>query len=74
MNEHDLCSSHEEMAKQIKEIHSALLGTLDKPGWLNRVARLEVQAKAISRGLVGLLSAAALGMGAYVWGLIVHVK
>lgn len=68
------CPSHEDMSAKIDEIHAALLGTLDRPGWVGRLATVERNLGLLLRTLGGMLAAAGLGLGAYVWSLLIHTK
>jgi len=72
-NQHT-CPSHEEMCAKIAEIHTALLGTMDKSGWIGRLASVEAKLGVLIRAICGALAAAGLGLGAYIWTLIVHSK
>lgn len=78
------CSLIPELRADVTEIKEALLGTMDKPGWIGRVADLEKQAAekavvellkrdmaVIRRVAWGVVAAVALGGGSYVWSLIV---
>jgi hypothetical protein len=59
------------LASDVAEIKAALLGTMDRPGWLGRVATLEKSMSVIVRVSWGVIGFVGLGVGTALWALIV---
>ena len=57
-------------AAKIDEIHAALMGNMEKPGWISRLANVE----RVIRVILCAAGAAGLGFGAYIWTMIIHAK
>jgi hypothetical protein len=76
-SESSYCPDHphiKEMAKQVKEIHEALVGTMDKPGWLTRIAKCEDGMSTLKRVTWASLATFFTGTMIYIWKLISHTN
>jgi hypothetical protein len=55
------------MSAKVDKMHEALMGDLEKPGWLSRIRALEKTMKVIVGSFVTLLTAMVMGFGIWIW-------
>ena len=73
--EHDIIKQNTsripEMDRRLTDIHEALIGTMDRPGWMTRVAAIEKTVGMLCRIGLGALSFFLMGVFGYIGLLII---
>jgi hypothetical protein len=59
-----------DLRTDVSDIKTALLGTMDRPGWLGRIALVEKQQAVIMRVAWGILGCVGLAVGGSILGMV----
>jgi hypothetical protein len=66
------CSFHDEMARKVNEMHTALIGDTEGRGWIPRMLQMEGALKIVGRAMWSGLGVFFLVFCSFVWALLTH--
>jgi hypothetical protein len=66
------CPDHAEMARKVDEMHIALLGDMEKQGWISKNRNMENALRIVGRAMWAGLGIFFVALCSFLWAMLTH--